>query len=250
MKKLSEYNFTEEQIRAFYDANKGPINYFYGMYEEVDLLSSECNKDHVTTLVKSELRRIQDFKEVYPYMTNLLRESFQPSLDYISGRTDEYPFFDEDGSIEPFIKTIVEAAKANVGLLKWLPDHFRNNPTVLLTAYFSNRSSFMGLAAYMNPGAFKFISEDLWVGNYYKGQEHKALGELIFLAKQAENTNFLYQLPHLSEERYCLILNFFVEQLERPLTAEELHIFKSFRTLDPVLHDTEFHELVRKVFSN
>lgn len=193
MKKLSEYNFTEEQIRSFYDANKGPVNYFNGMHEDVDLLSSECYKDHVTTLVKSELRRIQYFKEVYPYLSNLLREGFQPSLDYIFGRTDEYPFFDEDGYMKSNMYTFLEAARTNVGLLKWLPDHYRNDPTVLLTAYFSNRSSFMGLSVYMDTGAFKFISEDLWDGNYYKGQEHDALEELIRLVSNVAHSKYHFE---------------------------------------------------------
>lgn len=246
MRKLSEYNFTDVQMREFYEANRGPINSFYGEDKDADLLS----RPYATTLVKSELKRLQDFKEVYPYLMNFLREGFQPSIDYVLDNEDEYPFFNEDGYMKSNMCTVLEAARTNVGLLKWLPDHYRNDPTVLLTAYFSNRSSFMGLAAYMDPGAFKFITEDLWDGNYYKGQEHDALEELIRLVKQSEDTNFLLQFPQLSEERYRLILNFIEEQLQRPFTDEELQIFKSFRTHDPITQDSKFKDHVNKIFGN
>lgn len=249
MKKLSDYHFTEEQIRTFYEKNKGPINYFYCEDEDADMLSHDSQAQYVATLVKAELARIEDFNEKYPYFPHLLRKGFQPSLQYILDRDEEYPFFEEDGSMKSNMATIFEAARTNVGLLQWLPDHHRNDPAVLLTAYFSNRNSFMRLDAYMDSDAFKFISEDLWNGNYYNGQDHEALDELIRIVKQSESTNFLLQLPHLPEDRYRLILDFFEEHLQRPFTEEELQIFKSFRTHDPITYDPDFKKHVVKVFN-
>lgn len=250
MKKLSEYSFTQEKIRTFYEKNKGPINDFYGEDQDADMLSDEKQGKYVETLVKSELARIHNFNEKYPYLPHILHQGFQPQIQYILERGDEYKFFEEDGSMKSNMATIFEATRTNVGLLQWLPDHYRNDPAVLLTAYFSNRNSFMCLDAYMDSDAFKFISEDLWDGNYYDGQDYEALEELICVVKQSESANFLLQFPYLSEERYCLILNLIEEQLQRPFTEEELQIFKAFRTHDPITYDDHFKEHVYKVLGN
>ena len=117
MKKLSDYHFTEEQIHTFYEKNKGPINYFYCEDEDADMLSHDSQAQYVATLVKAELARIEDFNEKYPYFPHLLRKGFQPSLQYILDRDEEYPFFEEDGSMKSNMATIFEAARTNVGLL-------------------------------------------------------------------------------------------------------------------------------------
>jgi len=179
MKKLSDYHFTNEQIRVFYERNRGPINYFCGESKEADLLSCKDHSKNITQLVKIELRRVQDFKGQYSYLSNLLSRCFTPPLDYIFMHKDDYQFFDEEYDLKSNMDSILEAAKTNVGLLTWLPEHYRCDPTVLLTAYFSNKSSFMGLAAYFDTTSFSYICEDLWDGNYYDGQQLSALEELI-----------------------------------------------------------------------
>ena len=178
MKKLSEYNFTEEEIITYYQRNKEPINNRFDCLPHEDLLCDPTYHEDIALFIKHELRRISDFKENYPRLTMYLREDFCIS---------EEDFFDEDGYFKDDRAVVLRAACTRHGLLKWLPNRFRSDPEVLLAAYFNNNYCFMGLNSYMNAESFPFIEEDHWDGNCCDHEQQPALEKLIAIVEAGRN---------------------------------------------------------------